>query len=174
MLVTSIFSFPAMFSTLSKTEIIIYVTFILSSANAFNLDKVKFLSSGNGLSIFSFPAMFSTLSKTEIIIYVTCILSSANAFNLDKVKFLLSGNGLRNIYLPAFSPFPTMSSTLSETEIIIYVTFILSSASAFDLDKIKFLSSRNGLRHIYFTPIEKQVRIYQPFPRTFFVYFSRM
>ena len=38
-----------MFSTLSKTEIIIYVTFILLSANAFNLDHVKFLSSGNGL-----------------------------------------------------------------------------------------------------------------------------
>ena len=38
-----------MFSTLSKTEIIIYVRFILSSANAFNLEKVKFFSSGNGL-----------------------------------------------------------------------------------------------------------------------------
>ena len=38
-----------MFSTLSKTEIIIYVTFILSSANTFNLDKVKSLSFGNGL-----------------------------------------------------------------------------------------------------------------------------
>ena len=38
-----------MFSTLSKTEIIIYITFILSSANAFNLDQVKFLSSGDGL-----------------------------------------------------------------------------------------------------------------------------
>ena len=37
-----------MFSTLTKTEIIIYVTF-LSHANAFNLDKVKFLWSGYGL-----------------------------------------------------------------------------------------------------------------------------
>ena len=41
--------FPKMFSTLSKTEIIIYDPFILSTANAFNLDKVKFLSSGKGL-----------------------------------------------------------------------------------------------------------------------------
>ena len=41
--------FPTMLSTLSKTEIIIYVTFILSSAIAFNLDKVKFLSSWIGL-----------------------------------------------------------------------------------------------------------------------------
>ena len=40
-----------MFSTLSKTEIIIYVTLILSFANAFNLDKVNFLSSGNGLTL---------------------------------------------------------------------------------------------------------------------------
>ena len=39
-----------MFSTLLKEEIILYFTFILSSANAFNLDKVKFLSSGNGLN----------------------------------------------------------------------------------------------------------------------------
>ena len=48
-----------MFSTLSKTEIIIYVRFILSSANALNLDKVKFLSSGNGLKLCSwFPIFF--------------------------------------------------------------------------------------------------------------------
>ena len=54
MLITSIFSFShnvflQCFPTLSKTEIIIYVTSILSSANALNLDKVKFLSSGKGL-----------------------------------------------------------------------------------------------------------------------------
>ena len=48
MLVTSIFSFSHNFSTLSKTEIIIYVTFILLSANAFNLE-VKLLLSGNEL-----------------------------------------------------------------------------------------------------------------------------
>ena len=33
-----------MFSTLSKTEIAIHITFILSSANAFNLDMVIFFS----------------------------------------------------------------------------------------------------------------------------------
>ena len=38
-----------MFSTLSKTEIIIFVTFNLSSANAFNLVWSKILSCGNGL-----------------------------------------------------------------------------------------------------------------------------
>ena len=40
-----------MFSTLSKTEIIIYHTFILSSENAFSLDKVKFVLSENGLRV---------------------------------------------------------------------------------------------------------------------------
>ena len=39
----------SMFSTLSKTEMISYVTFILSSANAFNLDHVNFETSENGL-----------------------------------------------------------------------------------------------------------------------------
>ena len=39
-----------MFSTLSKSEIIIFVTFNLSSANAFNLVQFKILSCGNGLT----------------------------------------------------------------------------------------------------------------------------
>ena len=50
LLVQAISPFPTIFSTLSKTEIIIFVTFNLSSANAFNLDWFKILSCGNGLS----------------------------------------------------------------------------------------------------------------------------
>ena len=46
---TSNFSFPTIFSTLSKTELIIFVTFNLSSANALNLVWSKILSCGNGL-----------------------------------------------------------------------------------------------------------------------------
>ena len=49
MLVQAIFPFPTMFSTLSKTEMIIFVTYNLSSANAFNLVRSKILSCGNGL-----------------------------------------------------------------------------------------------------------------------------
>ena len=63
MLATSVFSFShnVFYSTLSKTEIIIYVTFILSSANAFNLDKAKFLWSENRLNpIFHGPCVFSS------------------------------------------------------------------------------------------------------------------
>ena len=51
----------------------------------------------------------------------------------------------RKCWLPAFSPFPTLFSTLSKIEIIIYVTIILLSANAFNLDKVKSLSSGNGL-----------------------------
>ena len=79
MLVTSIFSFPTMFSTLSKTEIIIYVTFILSSANAFNLDLVIFLSSGNG-------------------IIATFQLSSAASLNLGQSQNGVLGNGLKGFF----------------------------------------------------------------------------
>ena len=43
LLVQAISPFPTMFSTLSKTELIIFVTFKLSSANAFNLVWSKIL-----------------------------------------------------------------------------------------------------------------------------------
>ena len=43
LLVQAISPFPTMFSTISKTEIIIFLTFSLSSANAFNLVWSKIL-----------------------------------------------------------------------------------------------------------------------------------
>ena len=49
--VQAISPFPTMFSTVSKTEIIIFVTFNLSSANAVNLVWSKILLCGNGLSM---------------------------------------------------------------------------------------------------------------------------
>ena len=48
-MVTSIFSFRTMFSTLPKTNFKFLVTMILSSANALNLVKAKILSFGKGL-----------------------------------------------------------------------------------------------------------------------------
>ena len=50
MLVTSIFSFSAMFSILINREIMILAMFNLSSADAFNLVTFKILSFGKGLS----------------------------------------------------------------------------------------------------------------------------
>ena len=49
MLVTSIFSFSAMFSTLINREIMILAMFNLSSADAFNLVTFKILSFGKGV-----------------------------------------------------------------------------------------------------------------------------
>ena len=51
LLVQTISPFPTMFSTLSKTEIIVFVTFNLSFANTFNVVRSKILSSGNGLML---------------------------------------------------------------------------------------------------------------------------
>ena len=50
LLVQAISPSPTMFSTLSVTEIIILVTFDLSSANTFHLVWSKILSCGNGLT----------------------------------------------------------------------------------------------------------------------------
>ena len=55
--------FHTMFSTLSKTEIIILATCILSSSNAFNLVTVKILSFDKGL----------TLSQTSPGFYVSAV-----------------------------------------------------------------------------------------------------
>ena len=41
--------FPTMFSTLSKRNFTIHTAVKLSSANAFNLEKVNILSSGQGI-----------------------------------------------------------------------------------------------------------------------------
>ena len=46
---------------------------------------------------------------------------------------------------PAFSPFPTMFSTLHKTNFSFKVIFILLSANALNLDQSKILSSGNGL-----------------------------
>ena len=44
--------FPTMFPTFPKTNFNFSFTFILSSANAFNLDQSKILSFGKGLSLY--------------------------------------------------------------------------------------------------------------------------
>ena len=54
--------------------------------------------------------------------------------------------GKEKLLVQAISPFPTMFSTLSKTEIIIFVTFNLLSANAFSLVLSKILLAGNGLR----------------------------
>ena len=56
--------FLTMFSTLHKTNFKLSITFILSFANAFNLDQSKILLSGNGLKISVLRiSFFQTVSK---------------------------------------------------------------------------------------------------------------
>ena len=81
-------------------------------------------------------AICNPVSLTHFHTILTC---------LGKKPFSKHRGKRRKCWLPAFYPFPTMFSTLSKTYIIIYVTFILSSANVFNLDKVKFLSSGNGL-----------------------------
>ena len=63
LLVQAIFPFPTMFCSLSKTEIIISVTFNLSSANAFNLVWSKILSCGNVLKTTFITSLGWSLNK---------------------------------------------------------------------------------------------------------------
>ena len=64
----------------------------------------------------------------------------------------------RKCWKPAFSPILTIFSTLSKTKIIIYVTFILSSANTFNLDKVKFLSSEKGIKENKSSALPKSLR----------------
>ena len=61
---------PIMFSVLSKTKIIIFVTFNLSFANAFNLVWSKFFSCGNGLTVYQ-QQIFRLLQIAEEKKYMT-------------------------------------------------------------------------------------------------------
>ena len=67
MLVTASSPLPTMFSTVSKTNFNILVTFVLSCAkfNAFNLDKPKILLFGKELKLYT-KAKHVSLVQTEI------------------------------------------------------------------------------------------------------------
>ena len=56
----------------------------------------------------------------------------------------------RKCWLPAFSPFPTMFSTLPETNFNFSAKFNLSSANAFNMIKSKILSFGKELKLSYF------------------------
>ena len=102
--------FPTLFPTLPQTIFNFPVTFILSSASAFNLDQSKNLLFGKGLTSLTilfnqpfenimrqgenaenqhfllFPTMCSTLSKAKITTLANSILSSANVSDSDQSK----------------------------------------------------------------------------------------
>ena len=106
------------------------------------------------------------MGKGENVGYVTSIFSfSYNVFKRPLIEGRLThhhtiptfdtpekealrkhGGKRRKSWLPAFSFFSTMFSTLHKTNFKFSVTLILSSANIFDLDKPKILSFGNELK----------------------------
>ena len=125
MLVPSIFFFyhSVFFFTLSGREIIILVTFNLSSANALNLVTSEILLFGTGLTHYHTMPHFDALK----------IYSCGKM--CEKWRICLE---------QAISPFFTMFSNLHGTYLSFYMYFNRSSAICFNLDQSKILSSANG------------------------------
>ena len=110
---------------------------------------------------FLFSTIFSTLSKIKFIhlaIFVICKLFTTQSQLLSTLRKKafenIVGKG-EKCWLPAFSPFPTMFSTLLKTNFNFLITFILLSASSFNLDSSKVLLFGKELRVIpHFTKIK--------------------
>ena len=67
----------------------------------------------------------------------------------------------RKCWQPAFSPFPTVFSTLSQRVIVIFATFNLSSANCFQFGHIQILSFGKELMHLHDVSYQA-TRIYGP------------
>ena len=88
LLIQAIFPFPAMFSTLSKTEIIISVAFNLSSADAFNLVWSKILLCGNGLIYTVSKKLLHTLPNDNSLDWTKFKAFADNRLNVAKFTIL--------------------------------------------------------------------------------------
>ena len=103
-----------MFSTLSKTEIIMFVTLELWSANAFNFDRSKILLCGNGLKSILFSLIFRCIIVYPFFYLWFSDLSTEgfnseadllNKYNAETGNFLWAGiifnSDMTGITLPA-------------------------------------------------------------------------
>ena len=96
-----------MFSTLSKTKIIILANFILSSAIDFNLDQFRILSFGKELTLYK-TTQFLDLPKLKVFAH-----NKSN--DTQKMKFVFEQGRnqcwkKRKCYIPEFSQFYTTFS----------------------------------------------------------------
>ena len=83
---------------------------------------------------------------TQRIVFLITLYHTIRTFNNPKEESFRKYCGKsRKCWLPAFSPFPTVFSTVQRREIIILARFNLSSANALSLDKSKILSFGKGL-----------------------------
>ena len=118
-----------MFSTLSKTEIIIFVTFNLSSANAFNLVWSKIVSRGNGLyclyRAIKLTIFISIVTRhAKLIYYHVNNRHGANSYRVDCrhtiISFRWDGlNATSNNYEQCSSQLTCQSSLLPDLITII-------------------------------------------------------
>ena len=60
---------------------------------------------------------------------------------------------IQNTYIPAFSPFPTTFSSLPKTNCTIWATLKLSSAKAFNFDKVKICQVVKGNRPLFYSTL---------------------
>ena len=90
--------FSTMFCTLSKTEIIIFVIFNLSSAYAFSLVWSKILSFGNGLTLFKMTNRWTCSHWKHMYIYADHKLNvTTNSFLFGFVENIV-GKGENGCY----------------------------------------------------------------------------
>ena len=156
-----------MFSTLPKPNFYFSVTFILLSANAFNLDQSKNLLFGNKVFLYEiiltfnnperkkpFPTMFSMLLKTNIIILATYNLIwslqvlQINGPFITKTCFLkafkrIVGQG-KNASYKRFSP-STMFSTLQKSNLAIIANLLAADNFSVAMEAQSFSRKRTFL-----------------------------
>ena len=84
MLISSIFSFSTVFSTLSKREITILTMFNLSSANAFNLVTSKFLLFGKGFKKDRKPLLFLANASSLLLASRLCPRPIGSTYSISK------------------------------------------------------------------------------------------
>ena len=92
-------------------------------------------------NIHVFPNTCTRIIVSSLIHYHTIPIFDAP----EKEAFRKHCGKRRKCWLPAFSPFPTMFSTLHNTNFKFSVTFILSPGNAFNLEQVRILSFGNGL-----------------------------
>ena len=88
MLVSSISLFPTMFSSLRKANFNSLVTFILSSANAFNLDLSKILAFGKELKVQYWQCLstsFHPFPHDKVLVLCKLKTFADNNFNLARI-----------------------------------------------------------------------------------------
>ena len=140
--------FPTMFSSLSRTNFRFFISFILLSANTFNLDEYKMLSFDKELNPFPHNHFLMRLGKKSFgnIVGKGEIACTSNFSFSHNVFYSFSHNVFYSTLLKTeiiiFVTFNFFShnvfySTLLKTEIIIFVTFNLSSANTFNLGLVQ-------------------------------------